>query len=274
MLNYSTSFLYKYQPFNVLSLDNLSNKYIWFSSPDKLNDPLDGRNIYRINEPDDIKWQEIFINFELEKYPRFSNLFGYIKKGISDKEKEMQDTIRILAYENLFLSISEKKRVACFSKTNNVYLMWSHYAEGHRGFCLEFNISYPPFKQAKDVTYLESYIWIDMEEILSGNLNLEKFLDKKTEIWKYEEEMRIIGEKEKVEYDKHALNGIYFGLNMPEGHKKIIAAIIQNNEYPTWMFDTSYLVNNLGFSYRPVIFDCEFNRFTSDGTAPKVIKFI
>lgn len=30
--------------------------------------------------------------------------------------------------------------VTCFSKTNNEFLMWSHYASKHSGICLEFNI--------------------------------------------------------------------------------------------------------------------------------------
>lgn len=38
--------------------------------------------------------------------------------------------------------------IACFSAKVDDLLMWSHYADGHRGFCLEFEGSYPPLSKA------------------------------------------------------------------------------------------------------------------------------
>lgn len=266
--------MYKYQPLNVITLENLVNKCIWFSTPNKLNDPLDGENIFRIIKPDENKWQEIIQNFKQNKYTKFPSLCAIIKNFNSNEQNELKQDITINAYDNLYNSINKEKRVACFSRNNNVYLMWSHYADGHRGFCLEFNSKYPPFDRAKDVTYQETHIFIEMEEIFSGKLNLNKYLNEKTKSWKYEKEMRIIEKNEKVEYDKHALNAIYFGLNMPEAHKKIIASIIKNLELPTYIFDTKVLVNKLGFSYYRIYFDNEFNRFITDGNASKKTEFI
>lgn len=192
MINNNISFLYKYQPFNIHSIENLINRHIWFSSPQKLNDPLDGQNIFRIIEPDENKWVKIFKNFESKKYPKFQSLFEYINTNEPEKSAEMKDMIRILAYEDIYLSINERKCIACFSKTNNRYLMWSHYADGHRGFCLEFKSNRFPFNEAIDVTYVNNYIWFDLEEILTGEIIIEKYLSEKTEIWIYEEEKRLI----------------------------------------------------------------------------------
>ena len=35
--------------------------------------------------------------------------------------------------------------VCCLSEKHDDVLMWSHYSNGHKGFCLKFETSYEPF---------------------------------------------------------------------------------------------------------------------------------
>jgi hypothetical protein len=86
MLKNSTSFLYKYQPFNNKSLENLMSKCIWFSKPEQLNDPYDGPNIFQIDEPSQEKWDEIIYNFEHEKYPCLFQFNKFIKSSMNIHE--------------------------------------------------------------------------------------------------------------------------------------------------------------------------------------------
>jgi len=43
--------------------------------------------------------------------------------------------------DSLFAQFLNNSSVACFSKDYNSFLMWSHYASGHTGVCLEFDVT-------------------------------------------------------------------------------------------------------------------------------------
>lgn len=122
-------------------------------------------------------------------------------------------------------------RITCFSKRPDNLLMWSHYADGLRGFCLEFDrnlilFDNPNFAEIYDVDYKELPAEIDTaliavvmdqvnyhsyalesvtddEEASSYESALNKSLLHSIEIykkmlatkpidWKYEEEVRVI----------------------------------------------------------------------------------
>ena len=38
-------------------------------------------------------------------------------------------------------SVDESYRVGCLCSDNKNKLMWSHYGNGHKGFCIEYNFS-------------------------------------------------------------------------------------------------------------------------------------
>lgn len=46
--------------------------------------------------------------------------------------------------EDFFVGVAQaemKYNIACFSENNNSPLMWGHYADGHKGFCLEYDFT-------------------------------------------------------------------------------------------------------------------------------------
>jgi hypothetical protein len=116
---------------------------------DTLNDPLEGR-------------YEVFFN------PRFPQ---------SDVLLEKLETRR-----NTY-------RIASFSSVPDNFLMWSHYADGHKGVAIEleidsshrdlFEVVYSPFSS---VFSSSAQISKDVRHIFNG----------KTEAWSYEKEYRII----------------------------------------------------------------------------------
>jgi Protein of unknown function (DUF2971) len=98
--------------------------------------------------------------------------------------------------------------ICCFSETYDNILMWAHYADGHRGFCLEFDTSLPPFsivrddkvvQHAEEVKYQPEIPSYDLIELMSGDLETRtKKLSKmllltKGECWQYQSEWRICG---------------------------------------------------------------------------------
>lgn len=69
--------------------------------------------------------------------------------------------------------------------------MWAHYAESHKGVCLEFTSRNPLFFQALRVTYQRYYPVFDMAEE-DAQLELLVLLTK-SRAWRYEDEYRLIG---------------------------------------------------------------------------------
>ncbi|EHH0850194.1 DUF2971 domain-containing protein, partial [Vibrio vulnificus] len=99
----------------------------------------------------------------------------------------------------LFKNYTQSKAVCCFSKNMDSILMWSHYADSHKGFCIA--IDYPELEDSdilSDVNYSESFLEIDHESFLyshrEGAVNKEwqRLLTQKYIDWKYEEEVRLM----------------------------------------------------------------------------------
>lgn len=95
----------------------------------------------------------------------------------------------------LFECYMKKIGIYCLSSVKDDILMWSHYAESHKGLCLEFDttkeIVY--FGQAFKVNYSNEYPSIDVIKIGLGKDNeYRKVVLTKSKHWEYEHEWRII----------------------------------------------------------------------------------
>lgn len=66
-----------------------------------------------------------------EKLDMFKN---YLYMFMGTSLEEMVDRF----YANIQIEEAQKQ-MACFSEKNDSTLMWGHYADGHRGFCLEYD---------------------------------------------------------------------------------------------------------------------------------------
>jgi len=101
--------------------------------------------------------------------------------------------------------------------------MFSHYCEGHKGYCLEFEATnYTEFfGEAQPVNYEEEFPVINpLHETPDEMVN--KGILTKFKHWEYEREWRIIrpGKGSTVQtYPGELLKGIIFGHRMKEEHK-------------------------------------------------------
>ena len=96
----------------------------------------------------------------------------------------------------------------CFSRNWKNPLLWSHYADKHRGICLGFDVQ---DDVVKPVTYTEDRLEIDANDLADiseedGAKLMEKLLWTKYLDWKYEEEVRAYASLE----EKDASTGLYY----------------------------------------------------------------
>lgn len=161
----------------------------------------------------------------------FNNQKETIRKILfSSIDELIASTLELVRKEKI-----NSKGVSCFSEKVNDLLMWSYYADGHRGFCLEFDTSYEPFSKLRKVKYTESNPKIDANNLFTEDLNyegiVEAYLATKYKDWSHEKEWRVIHINKNVEYiyKSNALSGIYFGAKMNPTNLEIIALIIKGH---------------------------------------------
>lgn len=157
--------LYKYKSLDNLwnVLDIVVNQRLYCAHWSELNDPLEGR---------------------------YSIFF-------SDGDRSPEEKVR-----SAIDKVKNQVRIASLSKNFNNYLLWSHYASGHKGVAIEIEI---PDSQEELVEVIYSpfdSVFFDRTDVTEDEEMLHLF-NSKTEEWGYEEEYRILQK------------GKYFSLPLP-----------------------------------------------------------
>jgi hypothetical protein len=197
------SFLYKYCRFdeNEHYLDIIKSNTFYFASPEELNDPIDCySNLITIDGGiDDIRYW-------LSKFKERISEDFFWQSILSGKFKD-----------EYLIPEMKKIRVLCMSTNPRSAPMWAHYAASQTGFCIKFNTnklinhkqSFHFFKINYNNTFKKVSFWNRTETAI-----FEYVLTQKSEEWKYEEERSFIeyGETKKSKFNKHAIEGIYFGM--------------------------------------------------------------
>jgi hypothetical protein len=136
--------------------------------------------------------------------------------------------IESLAYfrNEVLALIGSKIGMYCMSTRPDDILMWSHYSDDHKGYCLEFEASddTPFFGEAQPVIYSDSYPTVDFFQTPSHE-QLELIFLTKASHWRYENEWRIIDHTAGPgmrEYPEGLMTGVIFGVRLSECHKSDI----------------------------------------------------
>ena len=193
--------LYSFRGTSDYVINDIKEQTLSFQLPSKFNDPLDTLLF---------KWLDFKIN------------------AISDDEIKQE-------FYYLLKRVSEHMRVRCFVKPkDNINqkqlleverihpLMWAHYADSHKGICIQYRFkkkyfiqdsSTLSFRRVKEETYTN-----DIPNLHEG-INISDALFTKSKVWEYEDEVRIldfdINEKNDVKLQKNnedvVIEAIYFG---------------------------------------------------------------
>ena len=173
--------------------------------------------------------------------------------------------------------INDNFAITCFSKKSDEILMWSHYANKHTGFCVEYDFSKCtnwtalttlfPVIYSKNRPHFPMSIFeqsnnfkdITVKEGNDSIISLIRLLLIKSDIWRYEEEWRIIGLQNQL-IDKHLLEldivtKIYLGANISEKNEKEIVDIAKSKGIPVYR----YIMNQEQYTLDCVKCECGEN---------------
>jgi hypothetical protein len=243
------SVLYKYKKFDANSLDMLLTGKVFFSDPLKFNDSIDCYP--KIN---------VDVDYHKVREAVFQLKYRLLKKQVeatlADKNRSAQqskiledfcdkramaltDDALDLADEEEYESIVGKNLikylnpgVLSLSETPKSHLMWSHYGDEHRGFCLGYNANDTLANSIHKVKYKNKTDGVNVSDILfclSENHKADDFhkvknesLLYKLEGFKYEREWRYIKDGAGLTKTPMKLTEIIFGLNFKDSIKKLI----------------------------------------------------
>ena len=218
-------FLYKYRPINKHTLNMISECEAYFSLPIDFNDPFDCNIV-----PE-------FIYTAEEQKEFLSNL----EKNENITQKEFDDLLNNpeVTLENAWIktieNIRNNLRIFCLSEVNNNVMMYSHYADSHKGICLEFLVSGDPFFDSLDyVRYPNTFPTFhpfhkDIQLIREELKEIEILT--KSHSWCYEEEWRIIKDgpnPSNYKFSPHILSSVIFGFQTPNSDRSMIEKIVKN----------------------------------------------
>lgn len=222
-------------PIDENTFKNLSNNQIWFSSPLKFNDPFDYFVPINLDFSDDefIRLLQKSQNIPIEKCKQ-------ILKYYKDNPEELEKWFEI--GHSRFASNS---RVACFCEEKSNILMWSHYANYHKGICLKFdsfcdngffhdenwNLKKLPITKVNyPIKYNPPKYFKDNEEFFKYSVYT------KYHKWKYEKEHRIISIVDIIKYEKKSLIEVIFGCKCDEEKQQEVVEMVRANNYPNVKF--------------------------------------
>lgn len=230
-------YFYKYRSINDkenlikdYTIDALINNYFIFSSRLNFNDLFDSK--VEIIKPSANELKRIINANKAAK----KEIGHYLRKGKITVEGEeflykLEIAINDLIDSYGFLSLSS-------NPVSN--LMWSHYADSHKGICIEYKSE---FVQAQEVFYEDSIPQLNINEMIRQKyfpeyskdfgLNIWRALRTKLKEWEYESEYRykannFMGKIPKgqnylkVKYEKKFVESVIFGCRTPVSVKKFI----------------------------------------------------
>jgi len=230
-------FLYKYRKFDERTISIIVNHAIYFSHADQFNDPFDSRIRFSYEGTDEV-WGKFF-----QRPP--SGLLGLtpvqIKEIIERKKRDpVRDEILLEVIEDATRKIYLSEIGICsLSADPAQILMWSHYADSHRGCCLEFSTKQSIFEEAVPVDYPEAYPNFNYFEKAQDAMEFAKAtLLTKSNLWKYEQEWRMLeeGSQKLYPFEPRDLTGIILGHWMSSDHKELIRRLVQKFDPPVRLY--------------------------------------
>lgn len=210
-------YLYKYTPHNTeYKYEIITKSQLWFSNVGNFNDPIDSKLDYRQQYTSD-EILHYWKNF-LKSKPDHPQTIDEILQKWGENSSFIEQQNRV------FKNFKEQIGVLCFSVNHKNILMWSHYANHHKGIVYEFRPNL--FTNAKTTSFQAfpfkvEYPCSNNYQLLSytktgkeRNKQFVKELTTKAQDWVYEEEYRMIDLEKSgnKNFNNASLNSIIFGV--------------------------------------------------------------
>jgi hypothetical protein len=230
--------VFKYFSINDDLKDTLKNSYLWLSKPTDFNDPFDcNDNLVSFNVTEEAIHNLVKTRVTGTRQQRREEIRRHIKQPQSFKK----------ALTSSLTEVIQERGICCFSRTNKNILLWSHYADKHKGICIGFS----PRKSMETFPILHVKYEKDFKPIDYFSDKADALLNMmitKSKKWKYEKEMRILRDfNGRLPFKKECVSQIIFGCKTSDNDKKVIIGLLKDNGYKNVLFKQA-LMSKTSFS--------------------------
>ena len=246
--------LYKYRHWNDNTKKILINNELYFQSAENFNDPFDA-NIILDMDATPAEW--------ISRAVLLHNHYGG-EMPKSEYQKMCSVLYHITEEERAYFSknvtelvtqeVRKNTGIYCFTKSEDNILMWSHYANEHKGICLEFDHSAPALFSAAKVNYCFDYPKVNyFTSTYDELMNIRYFT--KAKDWEYEQEYRIVipdFSSQIKAIESQIITGAICGCCMPDEDIKEVIAILQDRPTPTMLYKAEKKKYGLGLDIVPI----------------------
>lgn len=203
---------------------------LFLSSPATFNDPYDCRVVFDQSLEATALGEEFAIRY-VYAVEASKVLTGEELVSIRNRLASPQPLIDIRALQSEMQGVVDKVGVICFSEKKDDLLMWSHYADGHRGICLEFRHCQEeaPIGASLPVQYEDGRVQLNAFGENDSDQAKHVFLKKATN-WEYEKEWRLVmmdhelpSSNRKLKFPPPALRSVILGARICDVHRKDLA---------------------------------------------------
>lgn len=223
-MNNPTAF--KFREINKQMIESLITGEVYFSVPEKLNDPFDCQIDIKKSLDNAIN----LVNGEEKKFLEF------LKKNLDEHFSRIEIDIKSFGVWSCSMTLENP-------------LMWAHYSDEHRGICLAYELpdhfinhelgevlGIHPVEYMKNpitdwfVEKAQTKIYTSFSDFAVSLII--KLLTSKDECWQHEKEGRVISKTAGIkEIGKPALKQICFGLRTSSRDKDLVKRILDNQGY-------------------------------------------
>ncbi len=223
----------------------LTGPAVWFASSDSFNDPFDCKIPPRWDLlPEEVNRDRLT---RLARWRETSLSEDEIKAKVDDVLKNhpvlsKDAMVRAQAWDRYAHSLAESYGILSLSGVCDPILLWSHYADAHRGYCVELDahmlahrlfdlfrtddLSIDMFRVEYVDTFPTVLPAVDDLVDLQGHISL---LTTKSDSWCYEKEWRFIWidkTRAPLHIDKPLIRRVILGCQMPENHRKELVDLV------------------------------------------------
>lgn len=244
--------LYKYRPFGVNTLRSITEAEAFYAKPSTFNDPLDcnptvDMDITRAHL--ERLFHRMLLKRKTEEEARKGiGCLRYMSSEYGDykTEPKVENYLKRMVADGIKRELNAElgnDGVLSLSATWKRGLMWSHYADEHRGICIEYDtrdqehprLARVDYKGPRAIKTSDLYKWKVQERADAKERVLKTYFYTKSHEWRYEREWRDVRDQSGVTGVPFRISAILFGLRCdPTVIKSIVKLLNDHQAIKIW----------------------------------------
>lgn len=221
--------LYKYREFGVRALRSLTEAEVHYAQPRTFNDPLDCDPTFDV-DVGRATLEKLYYRMLLQRMDKSkaAEKVGYLRYmstelGNYETDKEAEAYLMRMLARDIKGELDDEfaqRGVLSLSATWSSALMWSHYADEHRGICVEYDTTDQAHPYLGPVIYSapravkasDLVRWKGRDDESAKERVIQTYFYAKSAEWKYEKEWRDVRDDSGVKELPFRITAIHFGL--------------------------------------------------------------